>query len=324
MDFNERAAKFDRDDDDDESYLDQENKLKIIKEKKMRIFSALVRSHIIERELDEVDNCDFFHGVSTREVRKARRKKHSADEVMDQYIVAFERMKQCFLSFASESITSHLSKAASILGKIQQRIFDFYISRQHGGPQKQDLQAMISKLQNVEQMSFEKMRTYVTENCEKIESIIAVHIDRKEEQILTEAEDMEFAPIAIADVVRRNEIINQYKGQIQKMVLLAALNISSKAAAKTVSIVSTNVRQQLQRSLEEASKNNGLAGRLVKQQLRHINTFMNAFNPQEYINMAVVKDYSLMSDLYKAVDTTKTFIADVISIVKVLMFSINN
>ena len=317
VDFNERAAKYDRDDDEDESYQDREHQLKIIKDKKMRIFSALVRSHIIEKEIEEVDTCEFFHAVSTKEIRKARRKK-SSSEVLEEHLVAFERMKQCFLSFASKSITFHVSKAASSLAGIQQRIFDFYINRQHGGPQRHEIQSMVTKLNNTELKMFEKMRQYIMENEQKIETVLTTAAETSGLKILLQAEDMEFAPIVIADVVHRNEIINQYKGQIQKMVLLATLNACLKAATNTVNVVSTNVRQQLQWCLDEAAKNGGLTGRLVKQQFRHSSALMNGFNAREYINMAAVKDNSLMSDLYQALDIPKTFLSDMMSIVKVL------
>lgn len=313
VDFDERAAEFDRDDDEDESYLNPENQLKIINEKKTRIFSALLRSHIIEKELNEVDSCDFFHGVSTKEVRKARRKRNS--DVLKEHTDAFERMKQCFLNFASESIIRHVSKVASLLGGIQQRIFDFYICRQHINLEMHEIYSVILKLRSTEASCFENMRRYVLENCEKIESILTRAISEKEEAILVEAEDMEFAPIPIADVVHRNEIINQYKGQLQKMVLIAALNISLKAVTNTVRIVSSNVREQFHRSLRDASKKGGLTGKLVEQQLRHADILTSGYCVSDLINVAVVKDYSLMNLVYKALDPTKSFFADVVSVI---------
>ncbi|KAK3712990.1 hypothetical protein QZH41_014112 [Actinostola sp. cb2023] len=316
VDVDERAAEFDRDDDDDESYLNPENQLKIIQGKKMRVFSALVRSHIIEKELDDVDTCEFFHAVSTREVRKARRKRKSPDYVLREHISSFERMKRCFLTFASENIVSHVSNVSRLLGGIQQRIFDFYVSRLHVNLEMFEIQKMIASLRHVEESCFQKMRQYVLENSGKIESVLATAISRQEEKILTEAEDMEFAPIVIADVVHRNEIVNQYKGQIQKMVLMAALNVSLKSATKTVRAVSSNLREHLRRSLLEASKKGGLTGKLVKQQLRHSDVLTNAFCGNDFINMAIVKDYSLMTLTYKTLDPPKTFISDVMSIIK--------
>lgn len=312
VDVDEQAAQFDRDDDEDESYMTEESQMEVIQSKKMRAFFALVRAQLIDVETD-VDNCDFFHAISTREVRKARRSRVPKTENI--HMSSFEKMKASFLKFASASINSHLEVIARTLMVIQQRIFRFYLSRNLKSREFDSVHKVTLRLKTEEKIYFEKMRMYVKENGEKLERIVDNEIQANERRILIEAENMEFAPIVIADVVHRNEIINQYKTQIQKMVLTAVLSLSLKAGTKTVKTVTRNIVEQLRRFLQEMSKQEGLAAKLVNQQLNHIDLLSTSNTEYHMLTTAQVKDYSLMTLAYRTFEPPKSFLSDIWSIV---------
>ncbi|XP_031573993.1 uncharacterized protein LOC116307815 [Actinia tenebrosa] len=312
VDVDEQAAKFDRDDDEDESYMSAESQKEVLQSKKMRAFSALVRAQLIDVETD-VDNCDFFHAISTREVRKARRSQVLNTENI--HLSSFEKMKTSFLKFASASINSHLKSVAQTLMAIQQRIFRFYLNRNLKSREFDNVHHVTLRLKTEEKIYFEKLRMYVKENGEKLERIVDKAIEENENRILFDAENMEFAPIVIADVVHRNEIINQYKTQIQKMVLTAVLHISLKVGTKTVKTVTRNIVEQLRRFLLEMSKQDGIAGKLVHQQLHHIDILSSSSTEHYMLTTAQVKDYSLMTLAYRTFEPPKSFFSDILSIV---------
>lgn len=312
VDVDEQAAEFDRDDEDDESYMTEESQLEVMRSKKMRAFSALVRAQLIDVETD-VENCELFHAISTREVRKARRQREPSTENI--HMSSFEKMKASFLKFASASINSHLKNITNTLVTIQQRIFRFYLSRNLKSRESVNVKKVTLRLKEEEKLYFEKMRRYVMENEEKLESIVNNAILENEERILIDAEEMEFAPVVISDVVHRNEIINQYKTQIQKMVLTAVLRISLKVGTKTVKTVTRNIVEQLRRFVLEMSKQEGIAGKLVNQQLHHIDLLSISGADNYMLATAQIKDYSLMTLSYRTFEPPKSFLSDIISVV---------
>ncbi|XP_032222785.1 dual serine/threonine and tyrosine protein kinase isoform X2 [Nematostella vectensis] len=301
VDTNAKAAEFDRDSDDS----DDDSSLDNVETKMRQAYKALVGYGLIDSDI-QLEDCAAFHGISTHEVRKARHKK-----IHNQFTDAFEVMKSSFLTFLDNSLNANLGYTTDLLLRILQRIFDFYISR---GPLRGDLESIcrdIRGIQAVERTYFNKMCEYVKSNHTKLHNVMESSVNSSSENILKEAEEMEFAPIRIGNAVKRNEIINQCRDQIHKLVLLRVLNISLKEATKTLRVIAGQMKRKLDICLENAAKHDNLTNKLVTNQL-HI-CYLNRRDIEEMINMGPIVNFSLMSRTFKTWDQLKRFATDVLS-----------
>ena len=294
----QRALEFDRDS-ESEGDSDSEDDKPSGKEKGKEdvVYQALAKCQMVPEDVAWED-CAFFHGLSSKEVRSARLKKET-----NQFTEQFEILKSKLLRFAAIGVNSHLKSATELLSQIQDRVFDLFLTCDFQKPVQREL---FHFLEFREQEYVEKIRSYIGKNKSHFANIISRAIDGNRKKIETDAGDMQFDPIKIGDVVRRNEVVEQCRRQIKDLVLFKVMDISMTKVRGTVTAITKTIRTSLEESFCEVVKQDDRLANLVKRQLEY--SFLQHFHQEDVIQHF---DYALMRTGIRIRDEAIKVVSDV-------------
>ena len=239
-------------------------------EKELLAYRALSQCYMVSGDA-EPTQCPFFHGLSTKEVRKARLKKHS-----NQYTKQFDDLKFKLLKFVAAGVTSHLRSAAELLCQIQKRVFDFFLNCDFNQDTIHAQDELFNKLELKERDYVVKMRGYVQKNLYKLSKLVEDCVKWNRGKILTDAAQIQFDSIKIGDFVRQNE---QCRRQIKDLLLFKATNISLIRIQRAISVITNDLRKSLESSLCEVGKKDDHLATLVRRQLQY--SFLQHFQTRD-------------------------------------------
>ena len=292
------ALEFDRDS-ESEGDSDSEDDKPSGKEKGKEdvVYQALAKCQMVPEDVAWED-CAFFHGLSSKEVRSARRKKET-----NQFTEQFNILKSKLLKFAAIGVNSHLKSATELLCQIQNRVFDLFLTCDFQKPVQSGL---FDSLESKEQSYIEQTVTYIKSNRSKIARIIFKAIKENRSKIETDAYEMQFDAIKIGDVVGRNEVVEQCRRQIKDLVLFKVMGISMTKVRETVTVITKKVRSSLEKSFCEVVKQDDRLANLVKRQLEY--SFLQHFHQEDVIQHF---DYALMRTGIRIRDEAMKVVSDV-------------
>ena len=183
VDWNKEAESFDRDDDDEVEDLETAIE-RVVREKSQLSYTRLVNNGLLNSDV-ALEDCEEYHGISTKEVRNARREKKT-----NQYTREFEKMKNKLLKFATESFHSYLGAATAQLSAVQQRVFGLVLSQGSGRDDRKSLEALLEQLKSKELEYLNRVEGYRAEQERKLARIIENEIERDTNDILKTAENL--------------------------------------------------------------------------------------------------------------------------------------
>ena len=298
MDKDQKAQEFDRESDSESnSKSEHDNSSEKEKEKQYVVYQALAKCQMVPEDLAWED-CAFFHGLSCREVRSARRNK-----VANQFTEQFDILESKLLKFAVVGVNSHLKSATELLCQIQNRVFDLFLTCDFQKPVQSGL---FDSLESKEQRYLEQTVTYIKSHRSEIAKIISRAINDNRIKIETDACVMQFDPIKIWDVVGRNEVVEQCRRQIKDLVLFKVMDISMAEVKQTVTLITKKVRSSLEESFCEVVKQDDRLANLVKRQLEY--SFLQHFHQKDVVQHF---DYALMRTGIRMRNETMRAIDDV-------------
>ena len=281
MDKDQKAQEFDRESDSESnSKSEHDNSSEKEKEKQYVVYQALAKCQMVPEDLAWED-CAFFHGLSCREVRSARRNK-----VTNQFTEQFDILKSKLLKFAVVGVNSHLKSATELLSQIQNRVFDLFLTC---GFQKPVQSGLFDSLESKEQSYVEHTVTYIKSCRSKFAEVISEAIILKRIKIETDVSEMQFDPIKIGDVVGRNEVVEQCRRQIKDLVLFKVMDISMARVKKILTLITETLRTSLEESFCKVVKQDDRLADLVKRQLEY--SFLERFHQEDVVQHF---DYALM------------------------------
>ena len=302
VDKDQRALEFDRDSDSEEGSGSEDDRPSgKEKGKEHVVFQALANCQMVPEDVAWED-CAFFHGLSSKEVRSARLKKE-LNKVPNQFTEQFNVLKSKLLKFAAIGVNSHLKSATELLCQIQNRVFDLFLTCDFQKPVQSGL---FDSLESKEQSYIEQTVTYIKAHRSKIAKIIIKAIHDKRTKIETDACDMQFDPIKIGDVVGRNEVVEQCRRQIKDLVLFKVMDISVTKVREAVTLITKQVRSSLEESFCEVVKQDDRLANLVKRQLEY--SFLQHFHQEDVIQHF---DYALMRTGIRMRDEAMKVVSDV-------------
>ena len=298
VDKDQRALEFDRDS-ESEGDSDSEDDKTSGKEKGKEdvVYQALAKCQMVPEDVAWED-CAFFHGLSSKEVRSARLKKET-----NQFTEQFNILKSKLLKFAAVGVNSHLKSATELLCQIQNRVFDLFLTCDFQKPVQSGL---FDSLESKEQRYIEQIVAYIKSRRSKIAKIISKAIIDNRIKIETDACVMQFDSIKIGDVVGRNEVVEQCRRQIKDLVLFKVMDISMTKVRETVTLITKKVRASLEESFCEVVKQDDRLANLVKRQLEY--SFLQHFHQEDVIQHF---DYALMRTGIRMVDEAMKVVSDV-------------
>ena len=300
VDKDTTALEFDKDSDSEEDKDPPKEE-----EKELLAYRALSQCYMVPGDI-EPTQCPFFHGLSTKEVRNARLKKHS-----NKYTEQFDDLKFKLLKFVAAGVTSHLRSAAELLCQIQKRVFDFFLNCDFNQDTIHAQDELFNKLELKERDYVVKMRGYVQENLYKLSKLVEDDVKNNRAKILTDAAQMQFDSIKIGDVVGRNEVVEQCRRQIKDLVLFKATNISLIKIQHTISVITNDLRKSLESSLCEVGKKDDHLATVVRRQLQY--SFLQHFQTRD---VCPHFDYALMKSGVRLMDNAKKAVIDVWSAIR--------
>ena len=281
VDKDQKAQEFDRESDSESNSKSEHDKSsEKEKEKQYVVYQALTKCQMVPEDLAWED-CAFFHGLSCREVRSARRNK-----VTNQFTEHFDILKSKLLKFAVVGVNSHLKSATELLSQIQNRVFDLFLTC---GFQKPVQSGLFDSLKSKEQSYVEQTVTYIKSRRSEIAEIISKAIIVKRIKIEEDASEMQFDPIKIGDVVGRNEVVKQCRRQIKDLVLFKVMDISMVRVKQTLTLITKRLRTSLEESFCEVVKQDDRLPNLVKRQLEY--SFLQHFHQEDVVQHF---DYALI------------------------------
>ena len=281
VDKDQKAQEFDRESDSESnSKSEHDNSSEKEKEKQYVVYQALAKCQMVPEDLAWED-CAFFHGLSCREVRSARRNK-----VTNQFTEHFDILKSKLLKFAVVGVNSHLKSATELLSQIQNRVFDLFLTC---GFQKPVQSGLFDSLKSKEQSYVEQTVTYIKSRRSEIAEIISRAIIVKRIKIEKDASEMQFDPIKIGDVVGRNEVVKQCRRQIKDLVLFKVMDISVVRVKQTLTLITKRLRTSLEESFCEVVKQDDRLANVVKRQLEY--SFLQHFHQEDVVQHF---DYALI------------------------------
>lgn len=297
VDKDQRAREFDR---DSESEEDEETEPRSGEDKVKLAYQALAKCHMVAEGVP-LEECPFFHGLSSKEVRNARLKKET-----NQFTEQFDVLKTKLLKFAAIGVNAHLKSASELLCQIQDRVFDLFLTydfKEGRIPVQSDL---FDDLEEKEQKYIHKMKCYVRDNRSKFAKIVDKAIDNNRLKIETEASQMQFDSIKIGDVVGRNEVVEQCRRQIKDLVLFKAMDVAMAKVRDTLTTIAKHLRGSLEAAFSEVARRDDRLANLVKRQLEY--SFLQHFQQG---NVCLHFDYALMKFGVKVMDEAKKVMSDV-------------
>ena len=298
VDKDQKAQEFDRkSDSESSSKSEHDNSSEKEKEKQYVVYQALAKCQMVPED-QALEDCAFFHGLSCREVRSARRNK-----VTNQFTEQFDILKSKLLKFAVVGVNSHLKSAIELLSQIQNRVFDLFLTC---GFQQPDQSELFDSLESKEQSYVEKTVIFIKSRRSKIAKIIFKAIIGRRLKIEMDASEMQFDPIKIGDVVGRNEVVEQCRRQIKDLVLFKVVDISVAKVKEILTIITKRLRTSLEESFCEVVKQDDRLAELVKRQLEY--SFLQYFHQKDVVQHF---DYALMRTGIRMRDETMRAVSDV-------------
>ena len=303
MDKDRKAQEFDRESDSESnSKSGHDNSSEKEKEKQHVVYQALAKCQMVPEDLAWED-CAFFHGLSCREVRSARR-----NEVTNQFTEQFDILKSKLLKFAVVGVNSHLKSATELLSQIQNRVFDLFLTY---GFQKPVQSGLFDSLKSKERSYVKQTVIFIKSHRSNFAKTIFETICRERIKIETDVSDMQFDPIKIGDVVRRNEVVEQCRRQIIDLVLFKVMDISMAEVKKILTKITKNLRTSLEESFCEVVKQDDRLADLVKRQLEY--SFLQHFHQEDVVQHF---DYALMRTGIRIRDEGMRAVNDVWSVLR--------
>ena len=296
VDKDRTALEFDKDSDSED--VDEDPRYE--EEKEMLAYRALSQCHMVPDNIESTQ-CSFFHGLSTKEIRKARSEKRS-----NRYTKQFDDLKFKLLKFVAAGVTSHLRSAAELLCQIEKRVFDFFLNCDLNQDTIHSQDELFNKLELKEHDYVVKMRGYVPLNFYKLSKLVEEGVKCNRLKIVTDAAQMQFDSIKIGDVVGRNEVVEQCRGQIKDLVLFKAMSMSLMRIQHTISIITNDLRESLEDSLSEVGRKDDHLATLVRRQLQY--SFQQHFQTRD---ICPHFDYALMKSGVRLVDSAKKAVTGV-------------
>ena len=301
VDKDRTALEFDKDSDSEDVDKDPRNE----EEKELLAYQALSQCHMVPDDIESTQ-CSFFHGLSTKEVRNARLKKHS-----NRYTKQFDDLKFKLLKFVAAGVTSHLRSAAELLCQIQKRVFDFFLNCDLNQDTIHAQDELFNKLELKERDYVIKMRCYVHDNLRKLSKIVKDGVKCNRPTIVSDAARMQFDSIKIGNVVGRNEVVEQCRRQIMNLVLFKATNISLIKIQSILTDITNDLRTSLEGSLGEVGKKDDFLANLVRRQLQY--SFLQHFQTRD---VCPHFDYALMKSGVRLMDNAKKAVFDMWSAIR--------
>ena len=302
VDKNWTALEFDKDSNLEED-VDKDPRNE--EEKELLAYRALSQCYMVPGDIKPTQ-CPFFHGLSIKEVRNARLKKHS-----NQYTKQFDDLKLKLLRFVAAGMTSHLRSAVELLCQIQKRVFGFFLNCDFNQDTIHAQDEFFNKLELKERDHVVKMRGYVQENLYKLSKLVEDGVKYNRAKILTDAAQMQFDSIKIGDVVRRNEVVEQCRRQIKDLVFFKVTNYSLIRIQRTISVITNDLHKSLESLLCEVGKKDDHLATLVRKQLQY--SFLQHFETQD---VCPHFDYALMKSGVRLMDNAKKAVIDVWSAIR--------
>ena len=300
VDKNWTALEFDKDSNSEED-VDKDPRNE--EQKELLAYRALSQCYMVPGDIEQ---CPFFHGLSIKEVRNTRLKKHS-----NQYTKQFDDLRFKLLKFVVAGVTSHLRSAAELLCQIQKRVFDFFLNCDFNQDTIHAQDELFNKLELKERDYVVKMRGYVLQNLYKLSKLVEDGVKYDRPKIVTDAAQMQFDSIKIGDVVGRNEVVEQCRRQIKDLVLFKATNISLIRIQHTISVITNDLRKSLEGSLCEVGRKDDHLATLVRRQLQY--SFLQHFQTRDVWSHF---DYALMKSGERLMDNAKEAVIDVWSAIR--------
>nr|XP_006822235.1 PREDICTED: uncharacterized protein LOC102800715 [Saccoglossus kowalevskii] len=216
IETNLSASRMDMASDDEDEDDASENP----EEKKLRVFQSLVDYGFINSR-EKMKDCRFFHGISTREISRERRR----GETGKNYSKAFDVMKQDFMFFAGQMLQGHMLHATNSLLQAQIHCFEFFIldALRQGIPnvtKAEELGLMIEELRNNRARLHKNARSALDARKERIGKVIKNAIEGKQDEILLAVQNMKYSPVRVGETVNRNEMVEQLQNQVQRLVVM--------------------------------------------------------------------------------------------------------
>ena len=275
-----RAQEFDY---DSESEDEGETKPRTSKEKVRVAYQALVDCHMVPRDIPLAE-CPFFHSLSAKGVRSSRLKKETS-----QFTLEFDTLKSKLLKFATSGINAHVRVGSELLCKIQDRLFDLFLSCNFEEGQD-SLQIDLFKHLEVKELEYYKSMTqYLETNASAFADVIHSAIKGNKTKIEVEASKMQFDSIKIGNVVGRNEVVEQCRRQIKDIVLFKVMDISVGKVKDKITSISKKFRSSLETTFSEVVKQDNRLANLVTRQLEY--SFLQHFQQGHF---CLHFDYALM------------------------------
>ena len=228
--------------------------------------------------------CPFFHSLSAKGVRSSRLKKET-----NQYTLEFDALKSKLLKFAASGINAHVRAESELLCKIQDRLFDLFLSCNFEEGQDSLRDDVFKHLEIKELEYYKSMTQYLETNTSTFADVIHLAIKRNKTKIEVEASEMQFDSIKIGHNVGRNEVVEQCRRQIKDIVLFKVMDISVGRVKDKITSISETFRSSLETTFSEVLKQDNRLANRVKRQLEY--SFLQHFQQGDFCQHF---DYALM------------------------------
>ncbi|XP_015769027.1 PREDICTED: uncharacterized protein LOC107347578 [Acropora digitifera] len=288
-----RAQEFDY---DSESEDEGETKPRSSKEKVRVAYQALAKCNMVPKDIPPAE-CPFFHSLSSKGVRSSRLKKETS-----HFTLEFDTLKSKLLKFATSGINAHVRVGSELLCKIQDRLFDLFLSCNFEEGQD-SLQDDLFKHLEVKELDYYKSMTqYLETNTSTFADVIHLAIKNNKTKIEVEASEMQFDSIKIGNVVGRNEVVEQCRRQIKDIVLFKVMDISVGRVKDKIRSISEKFRSSLETTISEVVKQDNRLADLVTKQLEY--SFLQHFQQRgfcQHFDYALMKFGVKMDEAFQAI-----------------------
>ena len=228
--------------------------------------------------------CPFFHSLSSKGVRSSRLKKETS-----HFTLEFDTLKSKLLKFAASGINAHVRAGSELLCKIQDRLFDLFLSCNFEEGQASLQDDLFKHLEVKELEYYRSMTRYLEKNTSTFAEVIYSAIKQNKTKIELDASEMQFDSIKIGNVVGRNEVVEQCRRQIKDIVLFKVMDISVARVKDEITSICEKFRSSLERTFSEVVKQDNRLASLVTRQLEY--SFLLHFQQGDFCQHF---DYALM------------------------------
>ena len=228
--------------------------------------------------------CPFFHSLSSKGVRSSRLKKET-----NHFTLEFDSLKSKLLKFAASGVNAHVRAGSELLCKIQDRLFDLFLSCNFTEGQDSLQDDLFKHLEVKELEYYRGMTQFLETNTSAFADVISFAIKCNKTRIEVEASEMNFNPIKVGNVVGRNEVVEQCRRQLKDIVLFKVMDISMARVKGKITSICEKFRSSLETAFSEVVKQDNRLTNLVKRQLEY--SFLQQFQQGHFCQHF---DYTLM------------------------------